>query len=262
MIRVNGRVIEMGHFPDGTLLVKHKGQASTCIEWQFENNEELVALYFLAKHIKTKWDGRIRLVMKYIPNARQDRVHGEEDIFTLKYFAEMINSLGFEDVSVLDAHSNVALALIDRVKQLSVKPYIEEAMTLSRIEKDKDIIFFPDEGSSKRYSGMVNFPHAFGYKKRRWEDGEIVELEVIGEVPKAPFNALIIDDISSFGGTFYHAAKKLKELGADKIYLYITHCENSILQGDLIKSGLIERIYTTDSLFTGEHELITVSKLR
>lgn len=258
MIRVNGEKIGIGHFPDGTLLLKHIPVGDTTIEWQFENNEELVVLYFITKHLKGQGIQKIDLVMKYIPNARQDRMHGKEDVFTLKYFAEMINSLGFESVKVLDAHSNVALALIDRVKALPVKPYIEKAVELCGIQKGKDILFYPDEGSGKRYSDLIPFKHAFGYKKRRWEDGEIIGLEVIGDLPKDPFNVLIIDDISSLGGTFYYAAKKLKELGADKIYLYITHCENTILRGELIKSGLIEHIYTTDSLFTGNHELITV----
>ena len=32
----------------------------------------------------------------------------------------------------------------------------------------------------------------------------------------------------------------------------------SRLKGDLIKSGLIKKIYTTHSIFTGEHDLIEV----
>ena len=71
---------------------------------------------------------------------------------------------------------------------------------------------------------------------------------------------LIVDDICSKGGTFYHSAKKLKELGAKEVYLYISHCENSILQGEVLTSGLIERVFTTDSILTEEHEKITVLK--
>jgi len=69
-----------------------------------------------------------------------------------------------------------------------------------------------------------------------------------------------VDDICSKGGTFYHSAKKLKELGAKEVYLYISHCENSILQGEVLTSGLIERVFTTDSILTEEHEKITVLK--
>ena len=69
---------------------------------------------------------------------------------------------------------------------------------------------------------------------------------------------LIVDDICSYGGTFLHSAKKLKEFGANKIYLYVSHCENSILKGQLMSSGLIERVFTTNSIFTESHERIEV----
>lgn len=258
MIKVGEQEIKVGHFPDGTLLLKGIENTSDTIYWYFETNEELVVLYMLTKHLRSQHSRPIHLVMKYVPNARQDRTHHEDEVFTLKYFAEMINSLGFESVSVLDVHSNVALALIDRIKVLPVLPYIQEALRLSGLDPTTDIVFYPDEGSQKRYSSLLGFPHACGYKQRRWEDGQILGLEVIGELPKAPFNVLMIDDISSFGGTFYHAAKKLKALGAQHIDLYITHCENSILEGELIGSGLIRRIYTTDSLLTQRHPLITI----
>jgi ribose-phosphate pyrophosphokinase len=71
-------------------------------------------------------------------------------------------------------------------------------------------------------------------------------------------NILIVDDICSKGGTFYHSAKKLKELGAKEVYLYISHCENSILQGEVLTSGIIERVFTTDSILTEEHDKITI----
>jgi ribose-phosphate pyrophosphokinase len=41
----------------------------------------------------------------------------------------------------------------------------------------------------------------------------------------------------------------LKEAGANNIYLYITHCETTIFDGEMINSGLITGIYTTDSIF-------------
>lgn len=77
-------------------------------------------------------------------------------------------------------------------------------------------------------------------------------------------NILIVDDICSKGGTFYHSAQALKDAGAADIYLFITHCEDSIFKGSLLESGLIKHIYTTDSL---GHDIlfnkqITVYKLQ
>lgn len=66
--------------------------------------------------------------MPYIPHARMDRVQELEDVFTLKYFCQVINSLHFDKVIVRDAHSNVSLALLDRVIDLSPVGEIKEAI--------------------------------------------------------------------------------------------------------------------------------------
>jgi len=175
----------------------------------------------------------------------------------LKYFCEFVNSLRFDKVIVRDAHSNVSLALLNNVVAEPIDGDIGY-LVASLLDSESDIVFYPDEGSCKRYSDMISFPYAFGVKKRDWNTGKIIGLDIQGDLPNAPFNVLIIDDISSYGGTFYHSAKKLKELGAEKVYLYVTHCENSILKGELINSGLAERIYTTKSIYSGEHPLIEV----
>lgn len=259
MIQINGRIIEMKKFQDNALLFKYLPQGDeTKIYWKFESNEELLGVYYLTRHLQEKGYDKLELVMPYLPNARQDRVKSESDIFTLKYFSEIINSLNFDKVYVLDPHSDVSAALINRIDKLPVLPYIEQVTKVLKLDENKDIIFYPDSGSQKRYSELLTFPNAFGIKRRNWENGEIEGLDVAGYIPDQPFDVLIIDDISSFGGTFYFSAKKLKALGARKIYLYVTHCENSVLEGKLLDGDLIEHIYTTDSLFTKSHEKITV----
>lgn len=260
MINLNGEVVEAGHFPDGTSLLKQKISNKEYIngakiEWFFENNEELVVLIYLTKHLRENGVKDVYLNLPYVPNARQDRVKNSEDVFTLKYFADIINYLNFNSVQVMDAHSNVSLALIDRVVPYEPDFYINSAIELCK----PDILFYPDEGAMKRYSGMTSKPYTFGIKRRDWATGKILGLDVIGDVKGC--NILIVDDICSKGGTFYHAAKKLKELGANEIYLYVTHCENTIFEGEVLTSGLIERVYTTNSIFTGKHENIEVFEL-
>jgi ribose-phosphate pyrophosphokinase len=68
----------------------------------------------------------------------------------------------------------------------------------------------------------------------------------------------MIDDIISYGGSMYYSALTLKDLGAKNIYAFASHVENSILKGKLIQSNLIKKVYTTNSLFKGNHELIHV----
>ena len=260
MISYNGVEVKTGHFPDGTLLVKQNPYSDIVenkILWFFENNEELVTLIFLTKHLRVHGVKHLALYMPYVPNARQDRVKHDEDVFTLKYFAEVINSLAFDEVWVMDTHSSVTDALINNICYLEHIPYIKHA--IEDVGTDNLLLFYPDQGSVKRYADDIGMEYAFGIKNRDWSTGQILGLDVAGAADKIKGRKiLIVDDICSKGGTFYHSAKKLKELGAAEIYLYVTHCENTVFDGELIKGDLIDHIYTTDSLLTKTDEKITV----
>lgn len=258
MIKLNDKQVDLNYFPDGTFLIKEKAPMEpVTLTWLFENNEEMLALYFITKHLQSKGVEKINLKMPYIPNARQDRVKVAEDVFTLKYFAELINGLKFHKVTVLDPHSYVSEALFEHIEIQTPKKYVGKV--LDRIVTDKLMLFFPDEGAMKRYSNMFALPYAFGMKKRDWATGQIKGLDVTGQTEVIPGSTvLIVDDICSKGGTFYHSAKALKELGAKEVYLYISHCENSIFEGELLKSNLIDRVFTTNSIFTKEHEKVEV----
>lgn len=265
MLRLNGLEVVLGSFPDGTMLIKQAPPPTqeATISWFYENDRELVALIYLAEHLKAHGCRDLRLLMPYIPNARQDRVKSSEDVFTLKYFAGVINSLGFSSVRVLDPHSSVSEALIDRIVVEKPQPYIHQVIDqIRQTTGQTPSMFYPDEGAGKRYSGMIPLPYAFGIKKRDWKTGKILGLDVAGDVENIQGkDILIVDDICSRGGTFYFAAKKLKELGAKNIYLYITHCEDTILEGDLLTSGLIQRVYTTNSILTQHHPMIETIQL-
>ena len=77
-----------------------------------------------------------------------------------------------------------------------------EVIPPERIEKienetgKKPLMFYPDEGAGKRYSGMIPLPYCFGIKKRDWKTGQILGLDVAGDIDSiAGKNILIVDDI-------------------------------------------------------------------
>lgn len=275
MIFIGEHIIETKHFPDGTPLIKldpvdiqgdfASNGGMTIINWFYESMDELFTLQCLVGHLRDNCFETICLYMPYLPNARQDRVKNEEDVFTLKYFCQIINSLNFKWVHILDAHSSVGPALIDRVINESPRTILLNVFTklniVEKIDMDNFVVFYPDQGAMKRYNDLLDASCAFGIKNRSWEEGKIDSLEVITSESLEGKDILIIDDICSFGGTFYRSAKKLKELGANKIYLYITHCEDNILKGELFKSDLIEKVYTTNSILNEFHEKIEVIEL-
>lgn len=250
MIKVNGIEIEQKHFPDKTLLIKVDPNLLTTprieISWIYENDAELFTLICVKRHLETWFDSNcFELALPYVPHARMDRVQETNDVFTLKYFCEVINSLNFRKVWTLDVHSNVALALLNNV--VEEKPFYQIDCVRQRLADVTDslVMFYPDEGSMKRYSNMFAEPCSFGVKKRDWTTGKIEGLTLVNPENVRDKNVLIIDDICSKGGTFYHSAKALKEAGAKDIYLYVSHLEDTVFKGELIESDLIKKIFTS-----------------
>lgn len=255
MIRVGEISIPCGKsmFPDHSLLIKldpdkmFDNRGAIKVEWLYEGDSELFTLICVKRHIDRHFSTKeVVLEMPYIPHARMDRVKSDEDVFTLKYFAEVINSLNFKIIWVRDAHSNVSLALIDNVVDTGVEAYIRKAAELA----GADAMFYPDEGAMKRYSDNSEKPYAFGMKKRDWKTGQILGLDIINAENIVGKDVLIVDDICSRGGTFYHSAKALKAAGAKSVSLYVTHLEETVTLGEMAASdGLVDHIYTTESIF-------------
>lgn len=267
MLRINGQVIEQRHYPDGTPLLRlnpqdmlNSGEHIFNILWLYDNMEELVNLMFCVEKIRDAVpDAEFLLECPYLPNARMDREVDDGDVFTLKYFAGFVNSLGFERVISFDAHSPACKELIWNLED--VPPSAEVVAVLDAIGIENLAVFFPDEGARNRYECLVHDRDiAYGKKRRDWASGKILGLDVEGmgytSIYKRDF--LIVDDICSKGGTFYHSAKKLHEMGAGRIYLYVSHCEDTVFQGRLIEGDEIEHIYTTNSIYRGDDPKISV----
>ena len=277
MIKVSGQIVEVNKFPDGTPRInldvnfieedEYDGCLCLLIEWFYENNDELFYLMLVKKHLERHFTNvNYYLYMPYIPNARMDRVKSKKEVFTLKYFCDFINWLNFTSIYVLDAHSDVSTALLNNCSSESPKEYIDKAM---KEISDDVVLYFPDAGAAKRYSDL--FPtmmYCYGEKKRDLNSGNILGLEIRNNgIDLTDKTILMIDDIIAYGGSLFYSANTLKELGVGKIYAYATHTENSILdkdKGTLIKSlenNTVERLFTTNSLFSGNHEKITVMEV-
>ena len=289
MIKVNSLEIKVEHFPDGTqrimnfpndLVVSNPEWSTPYFEivWLYEDDGEMFTLHCVVEHLRRVQNYSsnmvINLVMPYVPNGRLDRIYSDNEVFTLKYFANFINGFNFNKVSVFDPHSNVTTALIDRIHHLIyVSSLVENAMDI--IDDDDNLtIYFPDEGAYKRYSnlsGIEDFPKLYGKKVRDWNTGKISHIDIYNEFnEKATENeicrrkVLMIDDIISYGGTMAYSADKLKEMGAVEIYAYASHTENSILDKEKgtflnrLNDNIINGLFTTNSIYNGSHPRIRV----
>lgn len=186
----------------------------------------------------------VHLFAPYFPYARQDvrAVTGEP--LSVKVMAKLINSQNFASVTVIDPHSGVTPALIDRINVIDPSVFIRHVVE----SIDNPVIVSPDAGAEKRIAKVMQKLSlkndvVHGYKKRDLSNGNIVDFGFIGNVKGR--NCLIVDDIIDAGWTFIKLAEKMKQEGAANVYVYATHSILSQGIGEMKKH--IDRVYTTDT---------------
>lgn len=258
MIRLNGRTLDFETYPNGETRVNGEQICTLAreadgnrIAFKYESDADLIKLMFVKSYLDDHGLGAASLDICYMPYSRMDRAEGAS-AFTLKYTARMINAMNFARIIIVEPHSDVTLALLDR--STAVYPTLElldRVMAETGFDPAADYLFFPDAGAQKRYGRVEGSRQLVGHKERDFRTGRIQKLDVAGGVDRKGFNAIIVDDLCSYGGTFLLSAERLRELGASHIYLLVTHCENAIHQGKLPASGLIDRVFTTDTILHG-----------
>ena len=248
-------------FPGGeehVNLLTYKTFDKVVIKASICNSSELMRLFML-KDVIDQHKAHVTLKLGYLPYARQDRRCTKGDAFSLKVFCELLNSRGFDEVQVLDPHSDVGPALIDNVKVIKQMDIISESKDL-RALATSTIAVSPDAGSNKKVQDISMYSQTAFIRADKLRDlstGEIKETIVYAD--KITQAVTIWDDICDGGRTFIELAKKLKALGAPEVNLYITHGIFSKGVQILVDNG-IDNVFCTDSLEQEDHKNLTIIK--
>lgn len=190
------------------------------------------------------------VIFTYLPNARYDRHMFKGDAAALKVFANLVNAMEFDAVCALDTHSNVAENLFNCFHNLPQKEVAAHFASDPRI----DFLVAPDAGAAKKTEEAakeVDKPYVTMAKVRNLKTGEITGMRILDDVDLTGKTVMILDDICDGGRTFIEAAKYLREAGASRVELYVTHGIFSKGVENLLDNG-IEHIYTTNSLGDAE----------
>jgi ribose-phosphate pyrophosphokinase len=201
------------------------------------------------------------LKIHYFPYARQDRVCARGDSFSLKVVCDIINSLGFHGVEILDPHSDVLPALLENCRVKTQLDVIASSKELRLLALNTTAVS-PDAGANKKtHEIMAYSPRQFirADKIRNLETGEIKETVVYCESLSGK-RVTIWDDICDGGRTFIELAKILKSKGAEEVNLYVTHGIFSKGVQVLLDSG-IDNIYTTSSFEPRAHKNLNIIEI-
>lgn len=253
----------IGMYSDSTPMVKFNGfswprivEKADTITITDGSMAQFITAMFLIDSIHDAGGHIPKLVMPYIPGARQDRINPTGDVlFTLKSVSMMVKDR-FDTVVVLDPHSPEAVKRIGRIRTVTY-PQSEIAKLLPNIY---DGIIAADKGGVQRATEMADAMGVevyLGGKTRDVSTGKLSGFTL--EVPFEGFyegaHMLVVDDICDGGGTFNGLAEKIHEQGATAD-LYVSH--GIFSKGTKALEENYGEIFTTDSLAGSERNNVTV----
>lgn len=197
---------------------------------------------------------KISVVIRYLPYARQDRVCGVGEAFSMEVFADVINSAKFFSVAVWDCHSDVGLKLVNNSLNITMAEIVsffaqnneDFAAALS-----ESILVAPDAGSLAKVRRVAD---RFGTTVIHCDKQRVhneVNTVVHGKVvPYSKF--LIVDDICDGGRTFISTAKAIRLVCPTATFkLYITHGIFSYGLRPLFDAG-IDEVFVANDIYLEE----------
>ena len=205
------------------------------------DSDSLMGLLILTDAIRRHYhDPAIDLICPYLPYARQDRVAFPGEALSAAVACCLLNAQGYRSVEVWDAHSDVSLALLDRVRHRPASDFAGPIVSAD------DVVVAPDLGAVKRAAGcaaLAGAPVVHAEKIRSTDTGAITA-STVHSGPVGARDFLIVDDICDGGRTFIELARVLRPLTQGRVKLYVTH---GIFSAgfDALASG-IDRIFVAN----------------
>ncbi|MDA0789837.1 MAG: ribose-phosphate pyrophosphokinase [Proteobacteria bacterium] len=221
----------------------------------FPTNDHFMELLFWIDALKRASAESVTVVMPYFSYAKGDKKDEPRVSIRARVCADCIEVAGADRVVTIDLHAAQIQGFFHiPVDDLRAFPVICNAIVAHN--PGKLVVVSPDAGfvkDARRYSSYLNASLAIANKERAQHDENAEVLEIIGNVKGA--TALIVDDFTISGSTLVHAARRLKEEGAERVFAAVTHGVFSEGSMARIDESPIERLFVTDSIETQPGEL-------
>jgi ribose-phosphate pyrophosphokinase len=211
-----------------------------------ENIMELLLLIDAARRASS---ARITVVMPYYGYSRQDRKDQPRVAIGAKLMANMIMSAGADRVLGIDFHQHQLQGFFDiPVDHLYAMPVLSGYFKRKQLKEV--VIVAPDVGAAKMARGFAKRLDAslaiIDKRRPRANVSEVVN--VVGEVEGR--DCILADDMIDTAGTVCEAARALKQLGANDVYVCATH---GLLSGPAVQritDAPIREVVITDTILT------------
>ncbi len=246
VLRARGEVVPVKRFSfsggESQVRIESPPLDEAQITAHIRSSDDLMSLLLLTDAARRHGAEQIDLVMPYLPYARQDRVCAPGEALSLRVVCGLINAQNYATVQVWDAHSDVAIALLDRATSRHSASFLAAAFDSA----DTTVLVAPDAGAIKKVEACAK-QHGLrsirADKTRNAATGAIAGTVVYSDhIGSDDF--LIVDDICDGGRTFVELAKKLRPLTDGAVNLYVTH--GIFSQGTAVFDGIIDRVFVAN----------------
>ncbi len=240
-------------FKDGQVATTLTESGNLHIKIRGNSYEDL----FTIASIKEAWDAAhavnkmvvSQLTIYCLIAQRSDRRFNENESFDLKVVARFINSLKFDKVEVLHPHSAISLALIDNAVAIDHFQYVQQAYNTI----GNPVLVSPDAGAYKTTHHIAELLNADLVPSNKVRVDGAPQISIQGDVKDK--DCLIVDDLADGGRTFKFLAKALKDQGASKVFLYVTHGQFNYGFEEL--KEYIDQVYCTNSYKDIDNDFVT-----
>lgn len=207
---------------------------------------------------------RISVIMPMLYEGMQHKRASRESLDCAMALQELV-SLGVENIITFDAHDQRVQNAIPHKSFENVMPtyqmikaFVNNIENLN-VDKDHLMVISPDEGAMQRciyFATQLGVNLGMFYKRRdftRVVNGRnpIVEHQYLGD-PLNGKDVIIVDDMISSGESMLEVAKKLKALGANRIFVCTTFglFANGLDVFDkAYEEGVFEKVFTTNGVY-------------
>lgn len=214
---------------------------------------------------------RITVIMPMLYEGRQHRRTKRESMDCAMALQELI-AMGVKNIITFDAHDpRVQNAIpndgFDNVtaSYQMIKSLLREVPDI-KLDREHTMIVSPDEGGMGRciyYSSILGLELGMFYKRRNYSiivngKNPIEAHEFLGADVKGK-DLILVDDMISSGESMLDIAARLKERGANRIFIFSTFglfVEGYEKFDEYYENGYIDKIFTTNLIYN-EPELLT-----
>jgi ribose-phosphate pyrophosphokinase len=243
--------VTIRRFADGEIFVKIdenvRGRDVYIIQPTNMPGDNLIELLLLVDAAHRASAARVTVVIPYFGYSRQDRKDQPRVAISAKLMANLITRAGADRVLAMDLHAHQLQGFFDiPVDHLYAAPVLTAHYRMKRLMEP--VVVAPDVGSAKMARGFAKRLNAsLAIIDKRRPSANIAEVvNVVGDVEGK--DCLIPDDLIDTAGTVTEAAKALKRLGAQRIFVCATHALLSGPAIERLKGAPIEEIAVTNTI--------------